>query len=69
VKNDKVVHWAISNPTRFCQILPLEPYENDGWTAADYDSFFTETVTDLYQRGGSDLEICGIICDNPAGSN
>jgi hypothetical protein len=64
VKSIKVVHCAISNPTRSCEILPLEPYENDGWTVADYESFFIETVTDLYQRGGPDIEICGIICDN-----
>jgi hypothetical protein len=64
VKSIKIVHGAISNLTRLCEIIPLEPYENDGWTAADDESLFTETVTDLYQRGNSDIEICGIICDN-----
>jgi hypothetical protein len=64
VKIIKVVHCAISNPTRLCEILPLEAYENDGWTVADYESFFTETVTDLYQRGSPEIEICGIMSDN-----
>jgi hypothetical protein len=64
VNNVKVVHCAISNPTRLNEILPLEPYDNDNWTAADYTAFFSETVTDLERRGMSEIEICGIICDN-----
>jgi hypothetical protein len=63
VKSIKIVHRAISNPTRLCEILPLEPPENDGRTAADYESFFTETTTDLYQRGTPYIENCGIMCD------
>jgi hypothetical protein len=39
VKIIKVVHCAISNPTRLGEILPLEAYENDGWTAADMNLF------------------------------
>jgi hypothetical protein len=64
VKSINVVHWAISNSTCLCQIIPLEPYESDGWTAADHESFLTGTVMDLYQRGSPDIEICGIVCDN-----
>jgi hypothetical protein len=48
VKSIKVVHSAITNPTHLCEIVPLEPYENDGWAAADYESFLTDAVTDLY---------------------
>jgi hypothetical protein len=64
VNNIKLVHSALSNPTRLAEVLPLEPYDNENWTAEDYHNFFLETVTDLYRRGTGDIEICGIICDN-----
>jgi hypothetical protein len=61
----KVVHAAVSNPSRLLRILPLEPYENTNWNAENYETFFHEVVASLSQEvEGSSVEICGVICDN-----
>jgi hypothetical protein len=61
----KVVHAAVSNPTRLGRILPLEPYENTNWGKREYADFFREVVDRLTQEVDDfQLQICGIICDN-----
>jgi hypothetical protein len=62
----KVVQSAVSNPTRFERVLPLEPHPNTNWDADEYEAFFRDTVTKLTanNNGRTPLEICGIICDN-----
>jgi hypothetical protein len=63
----KVVHAALSHPSRFSKVIPLEPYKNHDWNAEQYESFLRKIVTALLPTDGNQLlEICGMICDNPS---
>jgi hypothetical protein len=65
VNRIKLVHAALSNPSRLTRVHPLEPYNNDNWTSDRYAAFFRDIVTTISRDEVSPrIEICGIICDN-----
>jgi hypothetical protein len=61
----KIIHVALSHPSRFSKVTPFEPYENHDWNADQYESLFEKIVTALLPNDGNrPLEVCGSICDN-----
>jgi hypothetical protein len=60
----KIVHAALSHPSRFSKVIPLEPYKNLDWNADRNESSFRKTVTALLSNDDNrPLEVCGTIFD------